>query len=48
MKPKLNKMTILSIVAAFAGVVASLLSSVATQQQMNAKIAEEVQKTLKK
>ena len=45
---KLNATTLLGIASMVLGVVGTLVSNIASQKQMNAKIAEEVKKALEK
>ena len=48
MKPKMDMTAILGIAAAIVGVAGTLLSNIASQKQMDAKITEEVKKALEK
>ena len=45
---KLNATTLLGIASMVLGVVGTLVSNIASQKQMDAKIAEEVKKSLEK
>lgn len=45
---KLNATTLLGIASMVLGVVGTLVSNIASQKQMDAKIAEEVKKALEK
>lgn len=47
MNTKIDKASVIGLVATLVGLAGTLLTSVANKKQMDAKIAEEVQKALK-